>query len=196
MFIQIIKGKVGDAELLRQQNDRWLSDIKPGAVGYLGSTTGVTPDGIAVFVARFESEDAAQANGQRPEQGTWWEATAPAFDGEVTFHDCKDVDLMFGGGSDAAGFVQLIEARAVDPAAMRAAGLAMEDDLRAMRSDILGGIIAWHGDREFTQVMYFTSEDAAHQGEAQMQDDPQLAQWQAMLEGPMSFLDLREPQYD
>ncbi len=196
MFIQIIKGKVGDAGLLRQQSDSWLSDVKPGAVGYLGSTTGVTPDGTAVFVARFESEDAAQANNQRPEQGIWWEATAPAFDGEVTFQDCKEVDLMFGGGSDAAGFVQLIEARAVDPAAMRAASLAMEDDLKAMRSDILGGMVAWHGDRQFTQIMYFTSEEEARLGESQMQDNPQLGEWMAMLDGPMSFLDLPEPEFD
>jgi hypothetical protein len=196
MFVQIIQGKVGDAELLRRQSDRWGEELKPGAVGYLGSTRGVTPDGVAVFVARFESPEAARANSERPEQGAWWEQMAPAFDGEVTFHDCADVDLMFGGGSDMAGFVQIMQGKAVDPAAMRTAGRAMEDDLKAMRSDILGGIIAWHGDRDFTQVMYFTSEDDARKGESGMQDDAQAADWQAMLDGPISFLDLPDPEYD
>ena len=153
-------------------------------------------DGTAIVIARFESEEAARANSERPEQGAWWEATAPAFEGDVTFRDCSDVDLMFGGGSDMAGFVQVMEGRAVDPAAMRAAGQSMEDELRAMRSDILGGIVAWHGDRDFTQVVYFTSEDDARKGESTMQDDAQTAQWQSMIDGPMSFYDLRQPRFE
>lgn len=196
MFVQIIQGKVRDRDLLERQASAWQQQIRPRAQGYLGTTRGVTADGTAIVIARFESQDAARANSERPEQTAWWEATAPAFDGEVTFHDCTDVDVMFDGGSDMAGFVQVMEGRAVDPAAMRAAGQSMESDLRASRPDILGGIVAWHGDRDFTQIVYFTSEDDARKGESTMEDDAGTAQWQSMIDGPMSFLDLREPQFD
>ena len=119
MFIQVIEGKVKDADLLRRQNDRWLAELKPGTKGYLGSTGGVTPDGRSIFLARFESEDAARANSERPEQGAWWNETAKAYDGEPTFHDCREADTMFGGGSNDAGFVQVIQGKAKDQAAMR-----------------------------------------------------------------------------
>ncbi len=196
MFAQIIQGKVRDADLLQKQMDRWREEIKPGAVGFLGSTGGVSADGEAIVIARFESADAAGTNSERPEQSSWWAETAPAFEGEPTFRDCDDVDLMFGGGSEMAGFVQVMQGRAVDPKAMRAAGQAMEADLRQRRSDILGGIVAWHGDREFTQVVYFSSEDDARKGEATMQDDSSSAEWEAMIDGPMTFIDLRRPMYD
>ena len=33
------------------------------------------------------------------------------FDGPVEFHDCDDVTLMMDGGSDEAGFVQIIRGK-------------------------------------------------------------------------------------
>jgi hypothetical protein len=196
MFVQVMKGKVADADLLARQMDAWRADVKPKAIGFLGSTSGVTPDGTAIVVARFESQAAAQANSERPEQGAWWAATAPAFDGDVSFTDCPEVDLMFDGGSNNAGFVQILEGRAVDPAALRSAGEAMSDALHAMRPDILGGVVGWHGDRQFVQAVYFTSQDDARKGEASAQDNENSAQWAAMMDGPMTFYDLNEPAFD
>jgi hypothetical protein len=196
MFVQVIQGKVRDADLLRRQVDAWRSEVKPNAAGYLGSTSGVTEDGVAVVVARFESEAAARKNSERAEQGAWWEQTAPAFEGEVRFLDCSDVDLIYDGGSNGAGFVQIMQGRAVDPVKLRAMGRTMEDDLRAQRPDVLGGVVGWHGDREFTQVMYFSSEQEAREAEAKMTDDPQLDEWGQMLDGPITFLDLRNPDFD
>lgn len=196
MFIQIIQGKLRDAELWRQQEQRWQTDVKPGAIGYLGSTHGISDDGYAVTLARFESEDSAKANSGRPEQAAWWQQTAPAFDGEPRFLNCRDVDLIFDGGSDQAGFVQVMAGRAVDPAKMRAAGKAMEEEVSQARPDVLGGFVAWHGDRDFTQVIYFTSEEDARKGEATMQEEPDSASWGQLLDGPLSFLDIRDPTYD
>src|SRR3954452_2468637 len=109
MFIQVIQGTVNDAEHLRRQLAKWRSDVKPGAAGYLGTTGGVTDDGRSIAMVRFESEDAARAHSVRPEQGAWWNETAKAFSGDVTFRDCHDVDTMLGGGSNDAGFVQVIQ---------------------------------------------------------------------------------------
>ena len=66
--------------------------------------------------------------------------------GEVTFHDCRDVDVLLDGGSDDAGFVQIMQGRAKDQADMRSRQSAIEPALREVRPDLLGGTIAWHGD--------------------------------------------------
>lgn len=58
MFVQVIEGRVRDLEGLRRQFDTWMSELAPGADGYLGSTAGVAPDGTFVAVARFESQEA------------------------------------------------------------------------------------------------------------------------------------------
>ena len=83
MFIQVIQGKTNDKAGLLRQNERWEQELAPAAKGYLGMTGGVADDGTAIFLARFESEQAAEANSDRPEQGAWWNETAKAFGGEV-----------------------------------------------------------------------------------------------------------------
>ena len=41
------------------------------------------------------------------------------FDGPVEFHDSDDVTLLFDGGSDDAGFVQVIRGKVDDAARLR-----------------------------------------------------------------------------
>ncbi len=72
MFVQVIKGRVSDPSKAKTTLDRWISDVSPGANGWLGSTGGVTKDGQLIAIARFESEHAARANSNRPEQDAWW----------------------------------------------------------------------------------------------------------------------------
>ena len=111
MFVQMIEGKVGDLDKLRRQIDRWVKQLAPGAQGWLGHTAGVAPD-RTFFAVRFESAAAAKANSDRPEQGAWWEGTAPCLAGDVRFADCHDVDaIATRAGSDDAGFVQVIHGR-------------------------------------------------------------------------------------
>ena len=62
MFVQVIEGKVSDRAALRRQLDRWNDELRPGATGFLGSTSGVTDDGVGFTIARFESAAAATAN--------------------------------------------------------------------------------------------------------------------------------------
>ncbi len=68
MFVQVITGRTSKAAELRAAFDRWMTELSPGAKGWLGSTAGVTEDGRFVALARFESEAAAQRNSDRPEQ--------------------------------------------------------------------------------------------------------------------------------
>ncbi len=192
MFVQVIQGQLADASLWKRQIERWRTEIKPLSTGFLGSTSGVTADGYQITVARFESEAAARANSDRPEQGAWFEETAKAFAGEVTFHDCTEVDLLLGGGSDQAGFVQIMQGRAKDQQAMRGNDLEMEAELRRLRPDLLGGVLAWHGDGSFTQASYFTSEKEARENEKAMAGSDMFTRYMALVDGTPAFYDLTE----
>lgn len=197
MFIQVFQGKVGDADLVRRMDERWLSELKPGAKGYLGYTGGVTPDGRYIGMARFESAEAAQANSDRPEQTAWWNEASKGFDGEPTFLDCTEVDTPFGGGSNDAGFVQIIQGRAKDPAKLRNMATEMEKTLREERPDILGMVIAWHGDgNDFTQAVYFKSEAETRKREQETEVSESRQQYRDMFDGEPTFYDLREPVLD
>lgn len=193
MFIQTIQGRVKDPDRFQRQHETWARDLKPGATGVLGSTWGITADGIGFVAARFESEAAAKTNNTRPEQGAWWEETAPAFE-DVTFRDCTEVDTVLAGPSTDAGFVQVIEGRVKDREAARALLRDSESQLAVGRPDILGGLMAWHGDDgAFTQVMYFRSEAEARAAESTDTDAEVDEQYQAMMAVEPTFLDLTEP---
>jgi hypothetical protein len=193
MFLQLMTGKVTDAEALLARGADWARDLRPGAVGFLGSTLGVTPDGTAVLVARFDSVESARANSDRVEQGAWWAGTAHLFEGDVHFLDCPDCDVMRDGGSDDAGFVQVMTFEVTDRERMRSEQARMEPELARMRPDVIGGIAGWH-DRTCVQVMYFTDEESARAGEKGMAESSTVAEWQSLLAGPPTFYDLRDPQ--
>ena len=116
MFIQVIEGKTQDPDALHRQLEVWERDLLPGAIGYLGSTGGCTSNGDCILVARFESQEAAQRNSERPEQTQWWQDTEKCFDGAVTFHDSVDVQVMTHGTLDEAQFVQVMEGHVTDRA--------------------------------------------------------------------------------
>lgn len=193
MFIQVIQGRAGDAEGLRRQFDRWQQELRPGAQGYLGATGGVAPDGTAIILARFESEAAAQANSDRPEQGAWWNETAKYFDGEVTFRNCREVDTTLAGGSDDAGFVQVMQGRVRDKARLLELEAELMPKLAELRPDVIGSVRAWDGD-VFTDTIYFTSEAEARKGETAMAADTgqDMSEFESLVED-LSYIDLKEP---
>ena len=195
MFIQVIQGRTKDAEGLRRQFDRWSQEVGRGAKGYQGTTGGVAKDGTAIFLARFESEEAARENSGRPEQGSWWNETTKYFDGDVTFRDCRDVDTTLGGGSDSAGFVQIMQGRVRDRDRLRALEEEWMPKMAELRPDVIGSVRAWDGDH-FTEAIYFTSEADARKGETAMSEqadgDADMGEYMALVEG-LTYIDLKEP---
>jgi hypothetical protein len=165
MFVQIIEGRVADRASLRTQHEAWVRDVRPGATGFLGSTVLVTADNRMVAVARFESEAAARANSERSEQSDWWEKTSAAMDGEATFTESTDVEEFLGGGSDEAGFVQVMKAANVDRDRLHRLDEQFERIAGDLRPDLLGGIRVWTGDGTCYDVNYFTSEGEARAAE-------------------------------
>ena len=197
MFAQVIQGRTSDAEGLSAALDRWVQDLAPGSIGWLGSTGGVTDDGQFVAVARFESADAAARNSQRPEQSRWWEETQRLLDGEVTFRDSEDVTVDLQGDPERAGFVQIMQGRVTDPARAKALmGEMNTDAMSAMRPDVLGSVSIGHDGGDWTQVIYFTSEAEAREGEKKEAPPEMKAAMDEMMKlsaGPPDFLDLRQP---
>jgi hypothetical protein len=195
MFIQVFQGKVSDEAAARRTLDRWRQELMQGAVGFLGSTAGVSADGTFVALARFESAEAAQANSQRPEQGAWWAEMEKSFAGEVTFMDCPDAQQWLAGGSDDAHFVQIMEGRSDDVALMHDLMGRHPDELHAARPEILGGVMLDVGDGRYVDAFYFTSEEAAREGEKLDVPEEFRAEMEEgmRLMGDVTFLDLREP---
>ncbi|MQA99802.1 MAG: hypothetical protein GEU78_05855 [Actinobacteria bacterium] len=199
MFVQVIQGKAKDPSGLRKQWERWDQELKPAATGYLGGTAGVSAEGEFIALARFESEEAAQANSGSPEQSAWWEETAQYLE-DPMFHDCTEVDLMKDGGSDDAGFVQVIQGKVTDVEKGRELDRAGQDQMSQMRPDVIGGIVAWHPQNgRFTNAIYFTSEAEARVNEKESASAPEfeefMSEWQAISDGEPKFIDLSDPWY-
>lgn len=196
MFVQVFTAKVRDAAAVRAILEAWPAGPGRNAKGWLGSTEGITDDGQLVVLARFESEDAARANSERPEQGAWWESLAANLDGEASFFESSDVDVDLVGDPDTAGFVQVMRGRVSDPA--RARQLATDDSgaWARYRPDILGSIMLTHGDGEYVMAIYFTSEAEARVGEKSEPPDElraTIAEMSALEVGEVTYFDLRDP---
>ena len=191
MFIQVIQGKTSRPEELRSLAESWETEGGAGAVGWLGGTYGVTDDGDFLGVIRFASRDEAMQNSARPETGEFAEKMGAVMDGDVQFHDCDDVTTWLDGGSDKAGFVQVIRGRADDPAPLKAL-MSNTDDLKEMRPEIIGGTLAIAGDGTFFETVYFTDEESARKGE-QLEPPAEIRDELGSMMAGASFYDLRQP---
>jgi hypothetical protein len=195
MFVQVIQAKVNDADALRAALDSWQDKLQPGASGWLGTTAGITDDGTFVALARFESAEAAQSNSQRPEQGEWFAEVAKNFDGQADFLDCDGAQTWLDGGSDDAGFVQIMRGTSSDVARMHELMSRHTDELRKGRPEIIGGLLLDGGDGRWVDAIYFRSEEEARAGE---KSEPPEHVKETMEEGmalaqDVSYFDLREP---
>jgi hypothetical protein len=196
MFAQVIQGKTSNPQALEAVINQWVQDLAPGATGWLGSTGGVTEDGRVIAVVRFESEEDARRNSNRPEQDRWWSETSKLFDGEATFRDSNNVDVDVQGDPDQAGFVQVMQGRTSDPERARQLMDQDADKWRALRPDTVGSVSIGHEDSGYTMVMYFTSEAEAREGESKELPPELQANMEEMNKlsvGETEFFDLKQP---
>ncbi|MDP9183945.1 MAG: hypothetical protein M3P04_14380 [Actinomycetota bacterium] len=191
MYMQIVQGKIKDREAARATMDRWLTDLQPGAAGWLGGTYGVTDDNMLVACVRFQDAASAKANSDRPEQSAWWTDMEKNFAGPVTFHDCDDVTLLLNGGSDDAGFVQVIQGKVKDRDRLVEIMSQSSETLQQQRPDVLGGTIAIDNDGIVTETIAFRSENEARQNEAQ-EMAAEEREIMSLIED-VQYLDLHQP---
>jgi len=194
MFVQVIEGRTSDPGGIAAHGERWQQELRPGAVGFLGVTAGVTADGRSITIARFEDESSARANADRPEQTAWFEGMAKLYDGEPSFTESTDVTEWLGGGSDDAGFVQVMKFTGVDRSRVEELDTAFEP-FAAQRPDLLGGFRVWTGPDSCLDVAYFTSEADARKGEqAEMPEELQKLMADMQDLGEPEYFDLTDPQ--
>jgi hypothetical protein len=198
VFIQVIQGQATNPDALRAELDRWKAELQPGADGWLGSTSGVTDDGRFIAVVRFASEELARRNSDRPEQDAWWSQASKHL-AEVAFHDSTRVHTYREGGSDQAGFVQVIQGYSPDMERLAALGRAREQTMAEQAPHILGMTVAEHADRrgDFTQTVYFTSQEEARWfgREQPVEFDPSFAEFSSLMT-EVRYFDLRDPRLD
>jgi hypothetical protein len=190
MFIQVISGKTSDPEAFTRQGEKWEQELRPGAVGFLGVTSGVTDDGRFIVIARFDSEESAGANNDRPEQGQWWAETEKVVDG-AEFRDSTDIVTMLGGGKNDAGFVQVMRGKVTDAAKLaklRGEMGKFEAVMHEARPDVIGEVIAMHGDGTYTDTIYFSSEAEARANESK----PMPPEAEAMMADMMTAITVDE----
>ena len=97
------------------------------------------------------------------------------------------------GGSDDAGFVQVMEGHTSDADRMREMMQRYADEMHELRPEIIGATIALHGDGAFVETVYFTSEAEARKRES-MPPPPEMAEAMAgeLMDG-VTFFDLHQP---
>jgi hypothetical protein len=197
MFIQVITARTSDREGLERQLERWERELRPGATGFLGSTGGVTEDGRVFMAVRFESGEAAQRNSEREEQGAWWAETEKFLEG-AAFQDSAEIITLGGGGSNDARFVQVMRGRVADQEKapqLMARFVELQPTMAQRRPDVIGDVTVIHSDGTYSDIIYFTSEADAREGEKKEMP----AEMQEMFEEFMAalpideYLDLKDP---
>jgi hypothetical protein len=187
VFVQVLRGRATDRRNVMLQLESWAQELAPTAQGWLGSTAGITDEDRFIASFRFESAELAQQNSDRPEQTRWWYEFSRYLD-TPRFWDCALVQEYKGGGSDDAGFVQVIQGRVIDAEDYRREAMSMGG---TPRGDVIGGLIAWDGSR-FTEFVYFTSEEDARIGERSQSHRTALEKiWPRT--GDLDYFDLRQP---
>jgi hypothetical protein len=191
MFIQLVQAQTKDKAGVKEMWDRWNREVQPAAQGYLGATGGVTDDGTLIVIARFESAEAAERNNNIPEQQQWYSEFEKYIDGEPSFTNFTNVELDQGGGSDDAGFVQLIRVKGGDRQAFKQLDDEIAEKMRELRPDVIGSVDAWEGDDSMTAI-YFTSEEEARKNESNPEFQ-ELSKRYMELTGDAKFFDLKDP---
>ena len=193
MFIQMVQGECTRRTEMRALVDSWCSGIADED-GWLGGTYGFTDDNRFVGIVRFTDSKACIDAAQRPGAALFWAQALELLDSPVEIHQSDDVTLMFDGGADDAGFVQVLTGQLKDAAQMRY--LVADQDMTAMlhatRPEILGATLAISQDGTFTETIAFTDEALARQGESiRMPEQVRRTLSDAVAE--VEYLDLRNP---
>ena len=101
------------------------------------------------------------------------------------------------GGSDQAGFVQVMQGRTRDLSRLRDVDTMFEQRFPDLRPELLGYLVGVHDDEDgaFTLTAYFSSEEAARAGERgePPTEAAELLREEMELMQDVVYFDLREP---
>lgn len=195
MFVQVIRGTAKDPEALGTRVASWEQELKPGAAGFEGALSGLARSGEWFTMVRFDTAENATANSERAEQGAWWEETAALYEGEPSFVQGDDVEIVLGGAAPDADFVQVMVGRAADRATLREIEEEMTPILAEVHPGFRGSVRLWNGN-DFIEAIYFSNEEEARAGEQAMNDHPEMQSLMEKMVGlneGLEFLDIAAP---
>lgn len=165
MFIQMVQGRCSREDEMRALVDDWSATMADRP-GWLGGTYGFTDDGRFLGVVRFESSQSCRESASEPGADLWWAAAESLCDGPCEVHESEDVTMMLEGGSDDAGFVQIMTGRVGDADRLRhLVSDEMSSMLHQARPEILGATMAIEAGGHFVETIAFTDEESARRGE-------------------------------
>jgi hypothetical protein len=193
VFIQMVEGACREQDDMRMLVEEWCGRMADEP-GWLGGTYGFTDDDRFIGVGRYESAAAWKQCCAAADAGMWWAAAAEMFDSAPEIHQSEDVMMMLDGGSDAAGFVQVMRGKVGNPDKLRR--IMTDQDMTSMlhqaRPEIIGATLLIEDDGSFTETISFTDEDSARKGEAMNMPAEVAADLQeAMAE--VNYYDLHNP---
>jgi hypothetical protein len=192
MLIQMVQGRCSRQDEMRGLVDDWCSAMADQP-GWLGGTYGFTDDDRFIGVVRFDSLEACRDAATMDGAGLWWAGAEALCNGSCQIDEAQDVSMMLEGGSDDAGFVQVMRGQVTDADKLRH---LMSDEMTSMlhqaRPEILGATLAIEPDGHFVETVAFTDESSARKGEqTEMPDDVRAELESAMAE--VEYLDLHRP---
>jgi hypothetical protein len=193
VFIQMVEGQCSRQDEMRGLVDDWCGSMADRP-GWLGGTYGFTDDGRFVGVVRFDSQGACRECAQAPEAPMWWAGAEALFDESCRIHESEDVSMMLDGGSDSAGFVQVMCGKVADSDKFRhmTSDTEMTSMLHQARPEIIGATMAMEPDGSFVETIAFTSEDEARRGEQLAMPDEIRADLASAM-ADVEYLDLHHP---
>lgn len=165
MWIRIARGKTAEPAKLKALVETFTTDPEGLPAGSLGVTFGFAKDGTAVVSSRFESKAAGEAWFSSDQFKARLEKIT-ALGTEITDEFRSDDVVVFGkGGSDDAGFVQVMTGNTSDRAKYEQISNTLDEFLTKERPDVIGGITAFGDNGRYFDVVYFTNEADARVGE-------------------------------
>lgn len=191
MYIQITEGHCTRQDEMRQLVDEACAALADRA-GWLGGTFGFTDDDRYVAVLRFESREAFEELNASEGAAEWMARAEELCDG-LQVHESEDVMMLLDGGSDDAGFVQIMHGRIADPDRFRhLASDEMMTMLHRMRPEVIGATLAVEPDGTFIETVAFTDESSARRGE-ESNMPPEVAADLGAAMADVEYLDLHKP---
>ena len=193
MFIQMVQGACDQQDDMRMLVDDWCTEVADQP-GWLGGTYGFTEDDHFVGVVRWDSKASCDDYCTREGAAWWWAAASELLHSKAEIHQSEDVTLMLQGGSDDAGFVQIMKGKVGDADLLRR--ISTDQEMTAMlhqaRPDIIGSTLLIEDDGSFVETISFTDEAAARAGEKQEMPAEAAADMEHAMQD-VHYIDLHHP---
>jgi len=189
----MVQGACSQEDDMRMLVDEWCERMADEP-GWLGGTYGFTDDGRFLGMIRYESMGACRRACSASDAGAWWAAAMEMFDSPPEIHQSEDVMLMLDGGSDDAGFVQVMRGRVGNSDKLRRimTDQEMTSMLHQARPDIIGATMLIEDDGTFTETVFFTDEESARKGES-MEMPAEVAKDLEEAMAEVDYYDLPKP---